>query len=491
MSEAGDLTHDVDRRGFMRGVAATGATAAGVTATSARPAQAIAPAAAGAALLPYLTGKTAVGLAGMGVGASAAYFFTGSDIDTDAIVDASSRSEMYSVFESVMRSQRLPLEQIADDYGVDLEDEEHVEPDDNDLAHSMMEHSTGSAAQTWADGGGLSDCQAAARQALQEQYSLAYWNVMVIWNDFVAGISPALVGLYNLEGERPDEDDDLHVRHRLSNNTLSTAAIDETTHDLVVDDQLEHPDYDGTGSIIGKRDFSDILPIDPENLREEERPVDGFVVYEIGMETTSGNITSPLSPDEDYQRSNFTAEYQPADQTESINLGWFRELLDAIESIYNEIDSELEETISNLYDGLSSGQTTIGEVMSPRMVYQQYQPSSEQSLSEIYLQNLGNLSFGGPGTATMEIDGQTYYGSIYPEVSESVVVEAGEALQASDYEMAQINDRDSSEPFVVSGSDIEITDIEGADQLSFEPRTRLGRNQPRTRRALQSRRRDA
>jgi hypothetical protein len=433
------------------------------------------------------------------------YFFGDGSNEAEEVEDTANSLNIYQTFETAMLSQRSAIVNQGEEVGVDNGSEPSslganlTHPADNGVAHSITEHSYARASQEWDAGASLSECQQAAREAARIVSVQAEWNTIALWNDWVQGSLNALDAHFRQFGHSEEV---LEIVNSRPGDAIAPASSNHHYQYSAT------PDNDDSLGIIGYRDLSNSLPLDPANL--EEGP-DKWVVLELMVPNDDPDefsyVVSPYTgistPDSQlsmssphHDASNYSAGTEPfsysaetisvsnSGATISIETWRIQELLYAHRKIRSNIINDLDADIETVYNGLESGQISIDDVLSGRQLYQQYEPPKGMSRTVVELISMGHLSAPDDLVARVEatIDGQTLIGVLLIELSDgvnSLTISEGDTISAADYTEAYLVPEEQSAPVTTTGTDIQISKVyNDSGEITYEARERFSASSP-------------
>lgn len=307
---------------------------------------------------------------------------------TEVATDATDLT-IYEAVESASLAAQGGLDYIGKEVGVMPDGSTDYQ--DNDLAHTSVEHMVGTAARAWDNGALVGEATAESRKAARLVTISSEWSIINLWNDWVGSVASAIKAQYSQHGK--------------SNSPLGFGDSEKDQIDAQPISEIGDPDYiepvitdDSDNAIVIARDLSEQMPLQFEDVPEEERPAGGYKILEIVVNNHPDYNQAPkvLTPHPNTTGLDGTktdqAKVDHDGLSTTFDVSKIQSLLQAVSSIRDNIEGSLDDTVGNVYQGLESGDITVQDVMSGRMMYQQYEPPEGSTRSAIELAATGRYS---------------------------------------------------------------------------------------------------
>ena len=392
------------------------------------------------------------------------------DVDKNELLE----DQLYETGVSVAQAQENFVAEVDSNYNIS-------NADATPFSNSAWSEIRVRVARARLEGEGESAARDRAKEALNNQLARSYINITEKWNGAIKALAEQFA--YDVaEGSNVDV-------FSAGNN-----FVQEFSSGMYPDYQKETitVTVDGTDyGVIGVLDIDGLMdnfPISTDAIDERDEKLELYTInvgdpprailpYNDGQNYEEIDFFSTYSDDGDYSGYNAIEAEHSSNPTETVvNTQVYYTALDQIETAYNNIDSNLTDYVSTLYDSFEEGALDPSTLLSPQDLYDNFANSSEQQRTTAELLAVGaahpgdNVSFKAKVSHT-DLQDPPQWGVLYPMFADGVeekAIEGGITIPAADYKMAYLGftaaDTDEWTVRLLSGdSDLEILETENVD----------------------------
>ncbi|MFC7115843.1 hypothetical protein ACFQH2_14030 [Natronoarchaeum sp. GCM10025703] len=414
----------LDRRMFLRGTAAAGATAVGLGSghmTGESEAIGISLAVGGAAL--FAAGAAA------GVGIQSWRVDGDTELDPDDVL----QNQIYQAASAVSQGRDEFVNQLQQEYL------NPTDPQNTPYGRVAWQEVRVAAVREITNGNSESAALAAAKDALDKQTTRSVVNIVERYNTGMNAMIEQMVA---------HENNGLSsISSGSSNYSLSLLDLSAETNASMV--SAGQTDAATTSQSLLWEWTIPNLPVPASNLDGRESELK-MLVSGIDISGTTykvkpiawGNGFLNKSTGDDSSGSYYVTDTDLAD-VEWLSVGTYEEIIDRIHTAYNEITTDLSTYVSTLYDGIQQGAIDPADILGPQEIIDQFSDSDEMTRLATELVAIGadvpdSEAAGYEATVSHpDIQADELTGLVFPQfsVDPAPSISPGTTIAASDYDL--------------------------------------------------------
>jgi len=396
------------------------------------------------------------------------------------------KQDVFSTVQSASLAQKSALERIAQTRGVKPDGSRVANLDATPFASSLTETLTATVAKQYSQDAALNEAVQAAQKQMRLDFLRSEYNIFAMYNDWALAIAPALT--YAVENYTTTD-------YEIDVENLGTGYIKLQT----LETATSIPE-DGK-SVVWSLSLDDtgVYTVSTDELSSEQKPANGMRVVGLTYVDASSDSLGVLHPiakaDKTYfdpnmpvkvfSPDNITVKNPATGNDKTYDLSLYGEVISAGRDIKQSVETQAETITQTLFEQLSRDDVTVEDVLSPRQIYRELNPSNDVTRAMMTARSLG---YGLAGDAIVTISTpKTAEGWMFARLADGVdklvITDDTEAnpsavstIPAKKYDTIRVvdPDADGSGVTTVTSGDVTVDTISGAETLTFNDAPRMG-----------------